>query len=70
MRVLDIEQGPVELLSLEAFLFPISYRQDSSLMTFCQFQMAEQLIIKGGMARKFCGKIEGLEIIKISRWIT
>ena len=56
MRVLDTEQGPAELLSVEAFLSPISYRQDSSLMTFSQFQMAEQLIIKGGMARKSCGK--------------
>ena len=53
---LTLSRALRELLSMEAFLSPISYRQDVSLMTCSQFQMAEQLIIKGGMARKSCGK--------------
>ena len=37
----ETEQGPVGLPGMEAFLSPISCRQDSSIITFCEFQRAD-----------------------------
>ena len=53
-------QGSVELPGTEAFLGPISNRQDCNLLlvlkvllwTFCEFQRAEQLLSKEGCSRR------------------
>ena len=47
----DAKQGPVGLLSTEAFLSPVLIAKTPASMT-SQFQMAEQLLIKGGTAMK------------------
>ena len=47
----DAKQGPVGLLSTEAFLSPVLIAKTPASMT-SQFQMAEQLLIKGGTATK------------------
>ena len=39
--LIEMEQGPVGLPGMEAFLSPISCRQDSSIITFLEFQRAD-----------------------------
>ena len=48
---INAKQGPVRLLSIEAFCPPLLGQSPAS-MTFSEFQHAEQLLIKGEAARK------------------
>ena len=63
---INAKQGPVRLLSMEAFCPPFLVGQTPASMTFSEFQSVEQLLIKGEAARKPPeARLKGLTLIRL-----